>query len=760
MGAALDMFLSVLCFVSGVLFCQQWTVLPGVVTIGFALLFAILMAKFKYWRLAFFLIGLVYAAISAHYFLSSYLAPGLQGKDILIQGDIIGLPEHNAQRVRFDFKLTQASVPLPDKLRLSWYYPKQKISAGQSWQFFVKLKQPHGTLNPGGFDYEKWLFIRHIGATGYIRQTATAQLLATKSIGSSMSVLRQRLADLLALQDISLESLALIKALGIGDKSQISAQQWQVLSKSGTNHLMAISGLHIGLVAGMVYWLVFKCWLRLPSNRYSAPQVAACFAFLAALFYSALAGFSIPTQRALVMLGILMLTIVLRRHVKTLNVFALALLAVVLVDPLAVLSAGFYLSFLAVFCIVYVLSARLGREHRLLSSVKIHVVIALSLLPVLLFFFQRVSIIAPIANIIAVPVVSLIVVPLSLFALILLQIVPEMAAYILHFIDLVLQALWQVLLYLVELPMASIVRPKPQVWQMIIAMLGVLLLLAPRGIPGRFLGIILLLPVFWVKSERPAEGAVHLTLLDVGQGLAVVIETTNHSLVFDAGARFSDKFDMGKNVILPFLHYRHINRLDKLIISHADNDHMGGAQTLINSISVQQIVSSVPEQLSAYNAVLCYTGLSWQWDQVHFEFLSPPEELFRNENDNSCVLKVETSNGSVLLTGDIERAAEDYLIKSVGESLQADILIAPHHGSNTSSSAAFLAKVKPDFILIPADSPNRFGFPHAEVVTRYKTIAAKYFITGETGAISMTIANKQYQLESYRDTHSHYWNKK
>lgn len=254
-------------------------------------------------------------------------------------------------------------------------------------------------------------------------------------------------------------------------------------------------------------------------------------------------------------------------------------------------------------------------------------------------------------------------------------------------------------------------------------------------------------------------GEVHLTLLDVGQGLSVVIETANHSLLFDAGARFSDKFDMGRNVVLPYLHFRDITALDKFIISHADNDHIGGAEAVLSEIPVRQVVSSVPGQLSAYNAVMCNTGFSWQWDQVHFAILSPPAELFHDENNNSCVLKVATNNGSVLLTGDIERAAEGYLIHNAGKSLQADILIAPHHGSKTSSSAAFLAKVNPEIILVPADSPNRFGFPHADVVNRYKAIAARYFISGETGAISVTMTKNQIQLESYREKHSRYWNK-
>ncbi|WP_428354114.1 DNA internalization-related competence protein ComEC/Rec2 [Methyloprofundus sp.] len=752
------MLLSVLSFFLGVLFCQQWTVLPNELIITFALIVAIGLSFFKYWRIMYFLVGVVFASMTADYYLSRNLAPERQGKELLIQGEIIGLPEYNSRRARFDFRVTQAAVPLPDKLRLSWYYPQQKIEAGQTWQFYVKLKQPHGTLNPGGFDYEKWLFIRHIGATGYIRQAKTARLLTSKPFWTSISVIRQKLANMLAKQDVSPNSLALIKALSIGDKNQISAQQWQVLTNSGTNHLMAISGLHIGLIAGMVYWLLYKCWLRLPSTMYSAPQVAACFAFMAALLYAALAGFSIPTQRALIMLGILMLTIVMRRNVKTLNVFALALLAVLLIDPFAVLSAGFYLSFLAVFCIVYVLSARLGREHRLASSLKIHLVVALSLLPVLLFFFQRVSIISPIANMLAVPVVSLIVVPLSLLSLMFMQVFPDLGAFTLHIVDLLLQLLWKFLQYLVDLPIASITRPKPQLWQMLLALFGVLLLLAPKGVPGRFLGGILLLPVLLVKPVRPEPGEMNMTLLDVGQGLSVVIETAEHTLLFDAGARFSDKYDMGKNVVLPFLHNRYILVLDKLIISHADNDHIGGAVAVLNSIPTQQVFSSVPGQLAAYNARQCYAGYRWEWDEVSFQFISPPKQGFRNENDNSCVLKIVTAHSSVLLTGDIEQLAEDYLVKHVSHSLSADVLVAPHHGSKTSSSAAFLAKVNPNIILIPADAPNRFGFPHPEVIERYQSSHVKYYITGETGAITIKISANKIRLESYREGHSYYWN--
>ena len=476
------------------------------------------------------------------------------------------------------------------------------------------------------------------------------------------------------------------------------------------------------------------------------------------LFPFALAGFAIPTQRALIMLSVLMFSILLRRHVLTLNIFALAILLVLLIDPLAVLSVGFYLSFLAVFFIVYALSGRLGRQNRVVSSVKIQGVVALGLLPVVLFFFQSVSIISPVANMVAVPVVSFIVVPFSLLAVALLQFVPDLAALLLQLVDSVFQALWQLLTLLAQLPAANIIRPQPVLWQIIIAMLGVFLLLAPRGVPARYLGVIFILPLFLVNSEKPNVGDVTMTLLDVGQGLSVVVQTAEHALVFDTGARFSDKFDMGRNVVVPFLHQQNITALDKLIISHADNDHIGGAKAVLGSISTRQILTSVPEKFNTYNAIQCTAGQSWRWNQVDFYILSPPAQTFRDENDNSCVLKIVTKQGSMLLTGDIEAIAEDYLIKHMPGKLQADVLIAPHHGSKTSSTQAFLEKVNFSLILIPADAPNRFLFPHKEVLMRYKQMGAKYFVTGRTGTITVRFADGKIDIDTYREQHSHYWN--
>ncbi len=747
--------LSVLAFFSGIVFVQQFSTLLSPISLVGVALAGLVCVILKYFKISWFLGGIIWATMFAQMILDDRLIDDLQGKEFLIEGEIIGLPQANSRRTRFDFEVTRSAIQLPEKIRLSWYYPKQRLQIGQRWRFFVKLKAPHGSLNAGGFDYEKWLFSQHIGATGYIRQADNARLLASNF---SLSVVRQQLIELLSQQQISRDSLALVKALALGYKSEISREQWRVLSHSGTNHLMAISGLHIGLVAGFIYFLARWCWLRLPMNRWFAPNIAMSAALVSALGYAFLAGFAIPTQRALIMLIVVSITLFLKRHSRPLDVLLLALGLIVLLNPLAVLSSGLYLSFAAVAVIMYSVSARLRRASKLSSFLKIQAIIGLSLLPILLLFFQSVSLIAPLANLLAVPVVSFIVVPLSLLAVSLLSLLPECSALLLVIVDEVLTLLWTYLSYLVELPFAYITLPKPDTISLILAILGMLLLLAPRGIPMRYLAVFLLAPLFLTTQQRPLVGEMWLTLLDVGQGLSVVIETAEHQLVFDTGAKFSEQFDMGNAVLVPFLKSRHIEKVDTLIISHADNDHIGGAESLLAVMPVDTILSSVPEKLP--NAKLCKVGMSWYWDGVKFEMLSPTSQsFFDNENDNSCVLKVSSQYGSVLLTGDIEAAAEQTLVASMPDKLAADVLIASHHGSKTSSSEPFLAAVQPEIILIPADSPNRFHFPHKVVLERYQAMAAKYYVTGEKGALAIKFNNEILQVKSYREEQRAYWHK-
>jgi competence protein ComEC len=650
-------------------------------------------------------------------------------------------------------------VKLPKKLRLSWYYPDQKIKAGQQWSFTVKLKRPHGSLNPGGFDYERWLFSEGIGATGYVRPSPAPGLLGNQSVWFSIDVWRQAIADKVSATSLDANSRALIKALTIGDGNSIDQQHWEIFRRTGTTHLMVISGSHIALVAGLVYWLVLRLWARIGVLRWS-PQVAAAWsALLAGIVYAGLAGFSVPTQRAVIMLAVGMIAIVLQRNHRPFHTLAVAMFAVLLWDPLAVLSPGFWLSFIAVALIIYVIAGRLGALKPFWSAIKINWATSVGLSPLLLLFFQQVSVISPLANLLAVPLISLVLVPLALVAVVVLMISMALAGPLLLALDYLLRGLMWLLENLAELPNATINHALPSYWALLFAVPGILLLIAPKGIPGRWLGLVMLLPLAFTEPKQREAGAFEMTLLDVGQGLAAVVQTANHQLVFDTGAKFSTESDMGQSVLLPFLRSQGIDSIDTLIVSHGDNDHIGGAASLLLSMPTKQVLTSVPQKLSDFSPTFCSAGHSWLWDEVKFSILSPQRE-FISENDNSCVLLVTGKYGAVLLTGDIEAAAESWLVDNVGENLQAKVLIAPHHGSKTSSTAPFLQTVKPEFVLIPAGYRNQFGHPHPSVLQRYQQAGISWLSSASSGAIDVKLDKTGSVVTSMRQTNSHYWNAK
>lgn len=747
-----------LAFLAGIVLIQQLTELPSLNGIIAGGIFAIFALWKRYGVLSCFILGMVWAAGFAQYRLSERLSKDLDGKEFNITGYVLSLPEQIPHRATFDFQITPTIENLPAKVRLSWYEPTQTVKAGQQWQFTVKLKRPHGMFNPGGFDYETWLFSQAIGATGYIRKPEPHLLGISNSlfnINGWRQTISMQLSRLLPKSD----SLGLIKALSIGDGNEVSDAQWQVFRKTGTIHLMVISGSHISLVAGMVFFLLRKLWARTGILAISPPTAAAAGAFTAALFYSALAGFSVPTQRAMIMVAVVMLGIIFQRHIRLVDTLALALLLVLLLDPLAVLSPGFWLSFVAVIIIVYCNANHLGNPSRFFPLVNIHFILTLGLAPLLLLFFQQMSLISPLANFVAVPVVELLLVPLILIALSLMFWLPFLATKLLWLVSELLQGLYWLLNELANLSFAIWNHPQPSGWAVLLALLGMMLLFAPRGIPARGLSVIFCLPLMFGQTEKITAGEFNLTLLDVGQGLSAVLQTTNHILVFDTGAKSSADFDMGKAVILPFLQNSGATKIDRLIISHGDNDHIGGAQSLLTGIKIDSVYTSVPDKFPDNAPVMCVAGQQWQWDKVNFTMLSPSENKFASGNDNSCVLKVESANGSVLLTGDIEAEAEQALV-TAGTELKTDVLIAAHHGSKTSSTVEFLQKTKPELILIPTAYKNRYRFPHPSVIKRYQNQQINWLMTGTAGAIKVKITQSGLETFSYRKSHAKYWHEK
>lgn len=723
-------------FALGCLLFLQLSSLPTPFWLWMIVVLAIILLIFVRTRLlAYVLLGGFWALINANSVLNDRLSPELAGKDIAITGIITNVPQHNGQSIRFEFSPDKvADLVLPHKLRINWYKPlPPAISAGERWQLTVKLKPIHGMVNPASFDYEGWLFQQRIGATGYVRNHKDNKRLSVASF-YSINALRESLLTKLSNHLKDSPNLGLIQGLTTGIRDNISFSQWQTLRLSGTNHLLAISGLHIGLAAAIGFFSVRWLWSRRAKNLLLLPamEAAAIAGFFAALFYSALAGFAIPTQRALIMVATVMIALLIRRPVAPSYVLSFSLLLVLIWDPFAVLAAGFWLSFSAVTIILFTSQNRYPAPRW--QWLKIHTLIAFGLTPLLLLFFLQTSLIAPVANIIAVPFISLIIVPILLLASLMLALYEPVGSILLQLADILLTLFWPLLDYLAALPFSHWTIARLPFYYYLVVIIGSLLLLAPRGFPAKWLGIIGLSPLLLFHPDRPDHGEFWFYLLDVGQGLAAVVQTKEHTLVFDAGPKYSDSFNAGTAIIQPFLQQQGIKKIDTLIISHADNDHIGGAVPLMENIPVDTLLTSVPDD-TLPDALPCLAEQSWQWDQVNFTMLYPTKKDAGTKNDLSCVLKVSNTAGSILLTGDIEKQAEQQLVERYGSNLQSTILVAPHHGSKTSSSTRFIDAVKPGIVLFPVGYKNRYHFPAKVVTDRYKVRQISQYNTADHGAI-------------------------
>jgi len=762
------MFTTALSFLAGNLFLHQMTQLPEwqvPLWLLFVLPLSVIYFRFLSFRIMFWaVVGVLFTLYFAQQRLSERLPRELAGVDIDIIGSVASIPQaREGDAIRFRFGVEQAQHhgeerALPPQIRLNWYHNRgEHPQAGERWQLRVRLKPPHGSLNPGGFDYERWLFQEGIGATGYVRQSKENRRLESVA-PYTLSAIRTGIYNSLSNMIESAEERGVLIALALGERRDISPEQWNLFFNTGTNHLVAISGLHIGLVAGLIFLLVRWGWSWLPqwwSSTIAAPRIAALCAMLAALAYAALAGFSIPTQRALLMLLIAFGAVILQRPVRPVQLLSFALLMVLLLDPFASLSVGFWLSFAAVALIF----AGIKREHgnRLIRYGKLQWLLFLGLAPLLILFFGRVSLIAPIANLVAVPWVSLWVVPLTLLSVVVLPISSGLAQLCLTLAGAGMVGLTTLLRWLDGLVEPLMLIPASD-WLLIPAAAGLALLLFYRRWP-RSLGLFGLLPMILISPASLGEGEARLTLLDVGQGLSVVVETRDHTLIFDTGASYQSGFNFGEAVIIPYLRRRGVERIDTLIVSHGDNDHIGGARSLSRKIEINRIISSVPEMIPWVETDECRAGEKWLWNGIEFEMLHPQSlDLALSENDLSCVLQVTTNDQSVLLTGDIEAEAEQMIIDRYGEQLRSDIVVAPHHGSKTSSSQPFVDFVSPQWVLFPAGYRNRYHFPHSSVVNRYRKSGSQLLNSFEEGAISFKLCEKCPLIpQRFRQQERRYW---
>lgn len=712
--------------------------------------------------------GFAWAWAYAAVILSERLPAAAEGRDVVVEGVIASVPTREENRAQFEFKVTNLSqdatpLPGPGRILLNWYYPSAELRAGDSWRLQVRLKRPHGLRNPGSFDYEAWLFRHRIRATGYVRAGDANRLLASRWQDAPVNRLRQSLAEGITGALAQHDFAGIIQALAIGERPGISAAQWQVWTATGTNHLVAISGLHVGMVAGMAFFLVRALWARMPrlTLRWPAPKAGAVAGMIAASAYAALAGFSVPTQRTVIMIVVVMGGMLMGRNIRPSHSLALALILVLLRDPFAVLEAGFWLSFAAVAIIFYGMRERLAPKGIWWKWGRVHLLIAVGLAPLLLILFQRVSIVSPLANVLAIPWITFVVVPLSLLGSLLVLPVPAAGAFLLVLADGAMGWIWPFLESLARSDLAQWIQPAPPAWSYLPALLGTAWLLAPAGMPGRWLGGVLLAPMLLVSPPRPQAGEAWFTLLDVGQGLAAVVQTAGHALVFDAGPAAGERFDAGSAVVVPFLREHGIAQVDTLIVSHGDTDHRGGVPAVLAQTKVKRLLTSVPDKIPWRQGEVesCEAGQSWQWDGVRFEMLYPFHDQPYRGNDASCVLRVQTLKEAVLLPGDIEKRSEAALLQEEAARLPADILVAPHHGSNTSSTAAFLQAVRPRYALFAAGYRNRYGFPRPAVVARYEAEGATLLDSAQNGAITFHLGSPaRLPPETFRQEARRYWN--
>lgn len=730
-------------------------------------------------------LGLCWGIGFGLYRLDSLLPDPLEEVDFWVSGTVGGLPQRNGRAQQAAFKVEQSCFELAPvdcsprtdffspRLILLNYYGNATLAPGQRWRWRVRLNRPHGFANPGGFDYEGWLLMQGYAAKGYVRDTSLNLRLpdARKGIDTLRYALRERLAQMLA----SASHKGILLALIIGDREQISQEHWALFSATGTNHLIVISGLHVGFIAMMGYWLgnvLARIWPRL-ILRFPAQKCGALAALGTAFAYSLLAGFSLPTQRALIMVAVFMLGRLRGQEPQRSFSFFLAMCGVLLANPLSPISAGFWLSFGAVGTLLLAFGARLtlvqgedaghdfsGRTLRIWQhwgEPQAMVFVGMSV--PLLIWTAQISLFSPLANLFAIPLVSLLIVPVALLAVAVLPVSAFASEWLLLVANRLLEGL-NVGLQGVDSLAANwgVWEANPlSPWALLFASLGTLLLLLPRGWPGRVLVPVLLAPLVWPVTQSLPLGQARITVLDVGQGLAIVVRTANHSLLYDTGPRFSADFDAGSGVVLPYLRTIGIGRLDTLVVSHADNDHRGGLDPLLNLIEVQNLLMSTSAPLPA-GAEPCVRGQSWQWDGVQFDMLYPPVGRGYQGNDSSCVLRITAGKSVALFGGDIERAAEAALVSLEGKALASRLLIAPHHGSQTSSTSLFLEAVRPRVVVVSAGYRSQFGHPAPQVAQRYEARGISVLNTALSGALEFTLGGVDSRVPiQYRIDQPRYW---
>lgn len=723
-------------------------------------LIAAVVLSWRGWRLpAALLTGFGLTGLHALYALSLQLPPALERADIVVNGRIVSLPEHEPRRSRFEFRVdtddAQHEAVRGRLLRLAWYADdpgaRTGLRAGQRWRFTVRVRAPRGLRNPGGFDSEKHALARRVTANGYIRDPAQSALLGD-AVG--IDAWREAMSERIA-ATVPSPSSRFVRALALGDTRALDDADWALLRADGLTHLIAISGFHVGLVAGFAALWTRGLWWLLPGlgRRLPRPVAAALAGLVGAAIYAAVAGFALPTVRTVLMIAVIAAMRLSRRRFGVPDSLAIAALAILLVDPLSVLSAGFWLSFAGVAWLLWCLPDIERQPVRGFLSAQ--AVATVGLLPLSVVLFGQASLAGPFANLVAVPWWSLVVVPLALLGTGLEAMHAGAGEWAWRLSAWCFDLSWPLFEWLGSSPLSMRWLPEAQWFALPLAMLGAFWLLLPRGLPARPLALLLWLPLLFPARQLPATGEAELQVLDVGQGLAVVVRTAGHTLLYDMGPAVRDGYDAGERAVVPALRALGVSRLDRAVVSHADRDHAGGLEAVLREYPSDSLWAPAGAAIPAAQA--CVAGDAWAWDGVWFRVLHPTPHFPYLRNEASCVLRIETRHGNVLLTGDIGEIIERGLVRRDAAGLRADVVLVAHHGSGSSSDPLFIKATGARHAVVSSGFGNRFGHPKPAVLERWRAAGAEVRDTARDGALRIRLDRAGLQLEARRTAQPRPW---
>ena len=677
-------------------------------------------------------------ALSCFYFrIQDQLDPALANQVLTVRGHVSSIPSQRADSVRFRFVTDPASSTdgLPETLLVSWYRDWPELRVGQYWQLELRVKPPWGGVNFQGSDKERWLFAQGIGGQGTVRE---GRMIAPASGGRyRVNSLRERVLQSIAERVSDERSRGVIQALATADRSGLASPDMALLAATGTSHLLAISGLHVGLAATGGMWLSRLLFLFLPLSRMGGATYLIMVAggLLSALCYAALAGFGIPTLRSVLMLSVVLSAVVLHRAIHPARALVSSLAVILLIDPFAPLGAGMWFSFIAVAALLWVFLPRTGNLKWWQTLLMAQTGVILVLFPVGAAWFNTFSPSGFAANLLAIPWVSILVVPLVLAGLLALPLSGALAGLLWSIAGWASSVLFEVLEWIGGLQGQLPVLAPPGVLQAVLALAGAAILLLPRGVPVRWLGCFLVAPLLFPPGQRVPPGVVSMEVLDVGQGTAVLVSSGAYSLLYDSGPGDGKDIDLVRGVIVPALAMEGPDAPVQVIISHGDLDHAGGLQSLLTLYPEAEYRANLGHGRILLDS--CHTPQRWNWPGVAFRTLHPSAHLPYLANDSSCVISVQGAGGRLLLSGDISEAVENRLVTEGVE--PHTLLLVPHHGSRSSSSQAFIGQLNPEAAVATASLGNRFGFPRPEIRARYEAQEARFWSTGECGALRIVL---------------------